>query len=213
MKKLFTSFSVAYALMISYAVAAEEYIHGDIALEVEQGIEQAEHASKGGLPQFDPTWFASQVFWLVISFAVLYMIFAKKTLPEISSVIENRKNHIDSDLETAEKLTSEADAVHDSYQASLTKARMDAADAIKTVENNTKMKANDAIESFRLKADKELKAAEKNIEASKDSALLEMNDVAARAAASAVEKIIGINPDKSKVQSIIKDMSVKAKAA
>ena len=40
----------------------------------------AEHASSGGLPQFDPAWFPSQLFWLAVTFALLYVIFAKKTL-------------------------------------------------------------------------------------------------------------------------------------
>ena len=116
----------------------------------------AAEASKGGLPQFDPTWFASQVFWLAVSFATLYFIFAKKTLPDISGVIENRKNHIQSDLETAEKLTAEADSVHDAYQQNLTKAQDDAAQAIHKMENDMKAKSAQAADDFRARSETEL---------------------------------------------------------
>ena len=175
-------------------------------------------ASKGGLPQFDPTWFASQIFWLAISFAVLYMIFAKKTLPDISGVIENRKNHIQSDLETAEKLTAEADAVQDAYQENLNKAQLDASEAIKSVENKSKANAEAAMETFRVKAEDQVKDAEANIETSKNAAMDDMNKIAIDAAAAAVEKIIGFAPDSSKIETAVKNInsknnSVKAKAA
>jgi len=163
--------------------------------------------SKGGLPQFDPEWFASQVFWLAICFGILYMVFSKKTLPDISSVIENRKNHIQSDLETAEKLTAEADAVHDSYQANLNKAQGDATGAIKAVEDKSKADAEEAMDKFRQQSDVALLDAEKRIASSKVAAMDDMNQIAADAAAQAVEKIIGVTANRSKIETIIKDMN------
>ena len=170
-------------------------------------------ASKGGLPQFEPTWYASQIFWLAISFAVLYFIFAKKTLPSISSTIENRKNHIQSDLEMAEKLTKEADDVHDAYQQNLSSAQSDAADAVKKVESEAKQRAEEAMDAFRAKSDTALQEAEARIEASSITAMADMNDIAVQTAAKAVEKIIGVSPDTAKVEAVLKNMDGKAKAA
>lgn len=196
-----SAFIVAYLSTVSFALAAEDVAHG------------AEHASKGGLPQFDPTWFASQVFWLAVSFATLYFIFAKKTLPEISGVIENRKNHIQSDLETAEKLTAEADSVHDAYQEGLTKAQDKASQAVQDVENDIKNKSAEAFDEFRARSEKEIKAAEDRINASKIATMDEMNSIAADAAAQAVEKIIGTSTDANQVKAIVESMSGKARAA
>ena len=171
--------------------------------------------SKGGLPQFDPTWFASQVFWLAISFAVLYVIFAKKTLPDISGVIENRKNHIEADLEMAEKLTKEADDVYDSYQKSLEHAHNGANDAIKQVESQAKSQTETALNDFRTRSDNALKEAEINIESTKIAALASMNQVAVDAAAQAVEKIIGVKADNATIENAVKNINgiKKAKAA
>lgn len=214
MKKLSAILSAAYLTTISSAVmAAEEMAHGEHFEKLEDGIAAAEHAPKGGLPQFDPTWFASQIFWLAISFAVLYFIFSKKTLPEISGVIENRKNHIQSDLETAEKLTAEADAVHDAYQEKLTKSQDKAAKAVQEVENDMKAKSASAFDEFRARSDKEIKAAESRINTSKAAMMDEMNTIAAQAAAQAVEKIIGTSTDANKVKAIVESMNSKAKAA
>lgn len=184
--------------------------HGSEPIHMAEG---AEHASKGGLPQFESTWFASEIFWIAVSFAVLYVIFAKKTLPEISGVIENRKNHIQSDLETAEKLTAEADSVYDAYQVSLEKAQGKAAQAVLDVESDMKSKSAEAFDEFRTRSETEVKASESRITAAKSAAMDDMNDIAAEAASIAVEKIIGKSADANQVRAIIDGMNGKARAA
>lgn len=214
MKKLSALLTVSYASMISLAIAAEEAMPvGEGEHGLAEAAHGAEHASKAGLPQFDPTWFASQAFWLAVSFAILYFIFAKKTLPDISGVIENRKNHIQSDLETAEKLTAEADSVHDAYQENLTKSQGKAAQVIQDVESDMKDKSAKAFDDFRVRSEEEIQAAEDRINASKISAMDDMNTIAAQAASEAVEKIIGQSTDSGKVKAIVESMNGKAKAA
>lgn len=214
MLKLSAFLTGAYFTVISSVRAEEDiYTHGEVAHEIEEGIESAVHASKGGLPQFEPEWFASQIFWLGVCFALLYVIFAKKTLPTISGVIENRKNHIQSNLDAAEKLTTEADSVHDAYQNGLTQAQNNAADALHQAEHGIKTNIADALNAFKSRSNQELLAAEGRIEASKSAAMGEMNAIAAEAASIAVEKIIG-KTDENKLLAIVENMNnTKAKAA
>lgn len=214
MKKLSAITIGLSGLMTSTAFAVEEVlVTTDIALEVApHGAEHAEHASKGGLPQFEPEWFASQVFWLVIAFAIMYLFFSKKTLPEISGVIENRKNHIQSNLESAEKLTAEADSVHDAYQENLTKSQAKAAQEIQKAENKMKDKAAQSMDAFRQKSETALSDAETRIEQAKQTAMSDMNVIATEAASVAVEKIIGTT-DQNKVKAIVEGMNNKARAA
>lgn len=223
MSKLAAILTVAFYSFTSSAFAAEDaQSHGEeatshAATESHAGDAHhgAEHASSGGLPQFDPTWFPSQIFWLAISFAFLYFFFAKKTLPDISGVIENRKNHIQSDLDTAEKLTAEADAVHDAYQENLTQAQSAAAQAIQDVENDMKERFADAFEEFRQRSEEEIQEAEDRINTSKNAAMNDMNTIAAEAAAQAVEKIIGTKTDVNQVKAVVENLNGvgKAKAA
>jgi F-type H+-transporting ATPase subunit b len=159
-----------------------------------------------GLPQLDFTTYTPQLFWMFAFFTLLYIVFAKKTLPEISGVIENRKNHIQSDLETAEKLTAEADAVHDAYQENLAKAQSDAMGAIKSVEDESKAQANQAMEDFRQKSEATILATEKTIDESKQTAMNDMNQIVIDTAAQAVEKIIGMKADPSKLSHIVQNM-------
>ena len=47
------------------------------------------YAEVEGLPQLDFTTYSSQIFWMFVFFILLYVFFAKKTLPEISSAVES----------------------------------------------------------------------------------------------------------------------------
>ena len=50
--------------------------------------------SESGMPQLNTEYFASQIFWLVISFIILYIVMAKYALPKIANVIETREDII-----------------------------------------------------------------------------------------------------------------------
>lgn len=214
MRNLGVSLYVSLLMLAPAAHAANDGGHGDAHGEtLAEGIHDAEHASSGGLPQFDPTWFASQVFWLAVAFLFLYIFFAKKTLPEISSVIENRKNHIQADLESAETLTAEAEAVQALYEQGLETARADAGSLTADVEQEMKNKANDRAESFRKRSEQEIKAAEERIAAAQAKAMEDMNTIAAEVASEAVEKITGISTDVQQAKMVVQNLLGKARAA
>lgn len=183
-----------------------------------EGADAAAHgheaaASSGGLPQFDPTWFPSQLFWLAAAFFIMYLFFSKKTLPEISSVIENRRNHIRSDLDMAEKLTADAEAVQTAYENGLQSARDQAHQSVMDVETTMKERGASEYEAFRKRSESEIQAAERRIDAAKNAAMDDMNTIAAEVAAEAVKKIIGTNMDVQKAKAIVESLTGKAKAA
>lgn len=171
------------------------------------------HAEVEGLPQLDFTTYTQQLFWMLIIFAFLYVVFAKKTLPDISGVIQNRKNHIDSDLDTAEKLTAEADTVQDTYQSGLSTSQEKAQAEIQKVETDMKVKAEKAANDFRVRSEAEVQKAEANILKAQNTAMDDMNMIAAEAASAAVAKIIGGKSDIDAARSIIESLNGKAKAA
>lgn len=170
-------------------------------------------APSGGLPQFDPTWFASQVFWLVVFFAFLYVFFGRKTLPEIGGVIQNRKDTIDADLKMAEALSAESDAVKSDYEKGLQAAHEDAAKAIAMIEDTMKRRAAIQTDEFRARSETEMADAETRIAGAKDKAMQDMGTVAAEIASMAVQKIIGVGTDVAQAKAIIKSLNDKAKAA
>ena len=80
------------------------------------------------MPQLDPSLFATQLFWLFVTFMVLFLIAWKVALPRIADVLNARQNRIDSDLERAQTLKSEAEDVLSAYEKALAEATAEAQD-------------------------------------------------------------------------------------
>ncbi len=159
--------------------------------------------SSGGLPQFDPSTYASQVFWLTITFVILYVFFANKTLPDISGILENRRLHVQSDLETSEKIKTEAENAQKSYEENLEKARTEAARITMDVSDKIKTKTARSYKLFREEADKNVEALEKRLHKAKKEAMEDMNTIAAELASEAAEKIVGISTDIKQAKTVV----------
>ena len=182
--------------------------------EVWAAAEKHAESGSAGLPQFDPSSFTSQVFWLAISFAAMYVFFSRKTLPEISGVIESRHDQIQSDLDSAENLKHEAEEVHDAYEKILEDARLKSSASFSQAEEKIKAKANDTYQDFQERSAKDIKSKEAAIEKAKNAAMDEMNVLAAEIAREAAEKIIGVETDLKQAEGVVKSLHTsRAKAA
>jgi F-type H+-transporting ATPase subunit b len=84
-------------------------------------VASASNASGPKLPQLDIETYASQIFWLIVTFIVLYFLVAKIAMPRIAEVLEGRQERIEDDLDKAETLKKEAYLVRVEYEKKLTK--------------------------------------------------------------------------------------------
>ncbi len=221
-----------FLLLSTKVWASEDHVvdHAQGALvEVESGINEAMdhgadvghhgaveaggHAEAVGLPQFDPTSFPSQVFWLAVVFIILYIFFSRKTLPEISKVIENRQEHIQTDLDGAESLQKEAETIHQAYEEILDEARQKSMQSFTGAELSIKERAEAENQAFRKRSIKEVEKTEKSVEKAKIKALSEIDSIAAQVARDAAEKIIGVQADLKQAESVVQSLQGKKKAA
>ena len=95
------------------------------------------------MPQFDPSTFASQIFWLVVTFALVLAVASRIALPRVSEVLDNRRTRVDSDLSRARALTEEAEQVLAAYEEELATARGNAKQALNEAASEA-AKASDA---------------------------------------------------------------------
>lgn len=144
------------------------------------------------MPQFDPTFFASQVVWLVIFFAVLYKILCKSAIPRVSEVLERRQKTMDDNFAKARRYKEESDAAIAKYEADLAAAREAAQASIKGAADKAKAEADTRSEAKTRDLDGRQAKAEKRIMADKDKALAEVESLAAEVARHAVDKLIGV---------------------
>jgi F-type H+-transporting ATPase subunit b len=157
----------------------------------------------GGFPPFQKETFASQLFWLVIAFALLYVLMSKLALPRVGSIIEARRARIDGDLATANELKTSADTAMAAYEKSLAEARSRA----QTIGNETRDRLNAEAEKSRKALDQQLNAklaeAEKTIAATKTSAMSNVRSIATDAASAIVTRLVGTAPTDAAVASAI----------
>ncbi len=185
----------AFALGVQAAFAADPHA-------------AAEHAEGGGgLPQFDPQWFPTQIFWLVITFVLMYAIFSGKVLPDISGILEKRRNHVEGDLETADRIRKEADTVQAAYEGNLNHARSESKRLVNEVHATMKARAEAQIASLRDKAEKDMHSLEVRLQAAKKEAMADMATIAAEVASEAAAKIIGTPADLDQAKNVVQSIS------
>ena len=128
------------------------------------------------MPQLNPEFFVSQLFWLVVTFTFLLIFLWRISLPRIGSVLEKREKKINDDIAAAKELQEKAEAIQKILEDKLRNARTETAEMIKTTSINLQEKT--AIELVKLdkNLDKKIHDSASNIEKSKSDSLNQIHD-------------------------------------
>lgn len=144
------------------------------------------------MPQFDPSTFAPQFFWLVVSFIALYALMAWLVIPKIGTVLDERQRKIDENLEKAAQLKAEAEAAVAAYENSMTASRAqahalarEAADRVAAEVERRSRETGD-----RLAA--QIKEAEARIHAARTASLADLRGVVLEVASAAAAHVAGV---------------------
>lgn len=148
--------------------------------------------------------YASQIFWLLIIFGLIYFVIGKGMLPKIEATVDARDQKIASDLAAAEAARAKADETEASYRARIEEARAAALKATQDAKSAATAEAEKRVKS----ADAELAAkaaeADAGLKAAQAKALAEIENVAAEAAQEIVAKVSGITVDKADAAGAVK---------
>jgi F-type H+-transporting ATPase subunit b len=147
------------------------------------------------MPQFDPSSFASQLFWLVVTFVALYWVVAKIGIPRISEVLDQRARVIQDDLDRAAQLKTETDQAIEIYEAAMTAARDQAHEHMRTIQAEMKSVAEARTAELSAKVTKQIGEAETRINTAKQAAMDGLTSIAADAARDVVRKLAELSPD------------------
>lgn len=141
------------------------------------------------MPQLDPKWFASQLFWLVICFSVLYLLLSKLILPSLLGVITSRKNAIDEDLLAAQKFKENAELARHTYEQTLSNSRVSAQNLLNEAGEMQKEHAKQASIALDLQVATQLANAVKTITAKKQEMLAALTPQVSEFSALIAEKL------------------------
>ena len=126
-------------------------------------LNSVKSAESGGMPQLNPEFWVSQIFWLILTFGILYLVLSKMVLPKISDNLETRKSQILENIDTAEKQREESENKIKQFEKIILESKIEA----KNYFNEKRQKVLEAIAKKRSALekdiDKEISAAEEEI--------------------------------------------------
>jgi F-type H+-transporting ATPase subunit b len=174
------------------------------ALAATEAVGEAAHEGGGVFPPFDPSHFASQLFWLAISFGAFYFIVSRMALPRIGDILETRAARISKDLNEANAMKVEADSALAAYEQSLATARNNANDIAGKARDAAKADAEKTRTKIEADLAKQMQGAEVRIGDIKNKAMGNLNGIAEETAAAIVGQLLGGKFDKSDIAAAVK---------
>jgi F-type H+-transporting ATPase subunit b len=164
-------------------------------------------AESGGMPQLNPEFWISQIFWLTLTFGILYIILSKLILPKISDNLESRKSQILENIEAAEKQRENSEEKLKEYEEIVSKSKMEA----KSIFNQAREKALKDIsakkEVLDKQIDEEISKAEQEIKELQSGAAEKINKIAIETSSELIQKLIGAEVNNSSISAIVDDLS------
>lgn len=157
----------------------------------------------GGFPPFEPSSFASQLFWLVITFVALYLIVSRLALPRVGKILENRRNAIEGDLAEAQRFKDESDAQMAAYERELAEARAKAQGIASETRDRLAGETDRARKVLDDQLSVKLAEAETAIKATRQAAMTNVKGIAGEAASAIVGQLAGVKPDAAAVESAV----------
>jgi len=153
--------------------------------------------SGGAFPPFDATTYASQLFWLAITFGIFYWLMSKMLIPRLSNILEMRQARIAADLDKANEYKEQADEAIAAYEQALAEAKSNANEIATKARDKAKAEA----EAERTKVEEALAGkladAEKRISEVRASAMAEVGTIAEDVTGSIMDQLIGAKVTKA----------------
>ena len=169
-------------------------------------IKEVFAAESGGMPQLNPEFWVSQIFWLTLTFGVMYIILSKIILPKISSNLELRKSQIQENIEAAERQREDSESKLKQYEEIILKSKLDAKNIFKETREKALKDINSKREVLEKQIDDEIKKAEEEIMLLKKDAPTKINKIAIETSSEILKNLIGTEVNNSSISTIVDDL-------
>ena len=167
------------------------------------------YAAEAGMPQLDPTYWASQGFWLILIFTILYISISKFYLPKIKNNLDNRENKIKEDLENANKFKEQSEAKLKEYEIILENAKKEVSKIHFESKNILDKEIQSKKDMIEKDIEKELVKAQKDITELKKNSISSIQKISENIAANIIENISGEKLNESSIKAAVEDISKK----
>jgi F-type H+-transporting ATPase subunit b len=166
-------------------------------------------AAEAGMPQLDPTYWASQAFWLILVFTILYISIAKFYLPKIKNNLDDRENKIKEDLDSANKYKDLSELKLKEYEKILEDSKKE----VLKIQLESKNKLDKDIQTKKELMEKEIEneinKAQKEISELKKNSILDIQNISKDITSSIIKSISGDELNESSIKATVEDVSKK----
>ena len=172
-------------------------------------VEKVFSAESGGMPQLNPEYWVSQIFWLIITFGILYLVLSKLILPKISANLELRKSQISDNIGAAENQREKSDAKLKEYDEIVSKSKIQAKEILSQVREKVLSDINLKRDILDKQIEEEVKKAEEEIDQLRKTSPTKINKIAIETSSELIQKLIGADVNNSSISAIVEDLSKK----
>ena len=167
------------------------------------------YSAEAGMPQLDPKYWASQAFWLVLVFIILYISISKFYLPKIKSNLDNRENKIKEDLENANKFKEQSELKIKEYKLILDKTKQEVNKILFDSKNALDKDIQNKKEVIEKEIEKEILKAQKEISELKKNSVSSIQNISENRTSNIIENISGDKLNESSIKAAVEDISKK----
>ena len=168
-------------------------------------------SESGGMPQLNPEFWISQIFWLTLTFGTLYVVLSKLILPKLSAILEVRKSQILEYIGAAEKHREESEQKIKEYDKIVQDSKIEAKNYFNQAREKMLKDINLKKENLDKEINKETRKAEIEIGDLKNKAPEKINKIAIEVSTDLIQQLISVEVNNSSISAIVNDLSKKNK--
>ena len=164
-------------------------------------------AESAGMPQLNPEFWISQIFWLTLTFGILYIVLSKLILPKISANLELRRSQIQENIEAADRQREESEIKLKEYEEIILKNKLNAKKIFKETREKALKDINLKKDSLDRQINEEIRKTEAEINALKKNAPEKINKIAIEASSEILKNLIGTEINNSSISAMVNELS------
>ena len=166
-------------------------------------------AAEAGMPQLDPRYWASQAFWLILVFTILYISIAKFYLPKIKVNLDNRENRIKEDLDAANKFNDLSELKFKEYEKILEDSKKEVLKIHLESKNKLDKDIQGKKDIIEKEIENEINKAQEQITELKKNSVSDIQNISRDIASNIIENISGDKLNESSIKAVVEDISKK----
>ena len=156
------------------------------------------------MPQLNPEFFVSQLFWLAVFFSFLLIFLWRISLPRIATVLEKRHNKINENLSNAKELQEQAKVIEKNINLQINNAKQKTDEQIKKTISSLQDEVSSKLNTIDRELEEKISNSEKQIIKNRDSQMKNINDEIANITKITVAKISDLKLSDNDINQAIK---------